>query len=557
MTESSLQVVLCWHMHQPEYRDPRTGVFEQPWTLLHGLKDYTDMAAHLERVEGARAVVNFSPLLVEQIDALVAQLNTFLDGGPAPAEPLLAALGDAGPPTEATARARLLDRCLHANPERQLGRFPALARLSTLARAALSDPGVEQWLQGNFVTDLVCWYLLAWLGESIERDDARARRLRQVEHGFGPAQRRELLELIRDQLGSVVPRWRALAESGRVELACNPYAHPMLPLLVDFDSAREARPDIELPTGTYPEGVERSRVHLERGAAVHAEHFGVPAQGCWPSEGGISDAALELIGATGFTWCASGQQVLRHSLDTDEPGSDQLHRPWRFGAEGPLVFFRDDGLSDDIGFTYQGWHAEDAVADLLGHLERIADDPEAAPGRVVPIVLDGENAWEYYPDNAWHFLDALYRGLVEHTRIELTTFGDIARQADVAAGTLDHVVAGSWVHGSFDAWIGDPQKNRAWELLVAARQAVDEARASGAPWSAEAERQLAVCEGSDWFWWPGEYNPESGVAAFDALFRRQLAALYEAAGLAPPSELDHPFAHGGGAPEQGGTMRRG
>lgn len=555
MTEPSLRVVLCWHMHQPEYRDPRTGVFAQPWTLLHGLKDYTDMAAHLERVEGAQAVVNFSPILLEQIDALVTQLADFLDGGPEPTEPLLAALGS-GAPDDPEDRARLLERCLQINPK-QLDRFEPLAQLSALARAALDQPGAEHWLRDEFVTDLVAWYLLAWLGESAERDDERARRLRQCEHGFDATRRRELLELIHDQLAGIIPRWRALAESGHVELSCNPYAHPIVPLLVDFESAREARPKTKLPAGPYPDGTERARVHLERGKAVHEAHFGMRSSGCWPSEGGISDAALDLIGEAGFAWCAAGQQVLRHSLDTEEPGSDQLHRPWRFRPDGPLVFFRDEGLSDQIGFAYQDWHGDDAVADLIGHLERIADDPEADAGRVVSIVLDGENAWEYYPDNAWHFLDALYRRLAEHPHIELTTFGELAKRPDIAAGELEHVVAGSWVHGTFDTWIGDPQKNRAWELLLAARQAIDEARAAGAAWTDEAERQLAVCEASDWFWWPGEYNPEAGVSDFDALFRRQLAALYETVGLEPPETLDERFAHGSGAPEHGGTMRRG
>lgn len=557
MSDPSLHVVVCWHMHQPEYRDPRTGVFEQPWTLLHGLKDYTDMAAHLERIEGARAVVNFSPLLLEQLDALVVQLDVFLNGGPAPTEPLLAALGEGGAPVEQEARARLLERCLQGSPESQLERFPPLARLSSLARAALDDPDIAHWLDEAFITDLVGWYLLAWQGESVHRDDIRARRLCQCEHGFDAAQRRELLELVRDQLAGIVPRWRALAASGRVELSCNPYSHPILPLLIDFESAREARPDTDLPAQCYPDGVARARVHLERGRDVHAGQFGVSPHGCWPSEGGVSDAALALIGDAGFAWAASGQQVLRHSLDTDEPGSDLLHRPWRFGSDGPLVFFRDDALSDRIGFVYQDWHADDAVADLIGHLENIADAEGAGPGRVVPIILDGENAWEYYPDNGWHFLDALYRELVEHPRIELATFQDVMERAEIAAGTLEHVVAGSWVHGDFNTWIGDPQKNRAWELLLDARAAVDSARAAGMSRDDEVERRLAVCESSDWFWWPGEYNPPAAVAAFDRLFRRQLAALYTAAGLEPPVELDHTFAHGEGHPEHGGTMRRG
>ena len=62
--DKPMSVVLCWHMHQPEYRDLRTGVIHLPWTYLHAIKDYVDMAAHLELVPGARAVVNFAPILL-------------------------------------------------------------------------------------------------------------------------------------------------------------------------------------------------------------------------------------------------------------------------------------------------------------------------------------------------------------------------------------------------------------------------------------------------------------------------------------------------------------
>ena len=62
-----LPVVLLWHMHQPQYRDAISGQYVLPWTYLHAIKDYTDMAAHLEANPSARAVVNFSPVLIEQL----------------------------------------------------------------------------------------------------------------------------------------------------------------------------------------------------------------------------------------------------------------------------------------------------------------------------------------------------------------------------------------------------------------------------------------------------------------------------------------------------------
>lgn len=545
-------------MHQPEYRDPGSGRFVEPWTLLHALKDYTDMAAHLERADGARAVVNFSPLVFDQVEALVEQLDHWLAGGPPPAEPLLAALAPEGLPGDVEDRHALMYACLRAHPERMIGRFPPLQRLVGLARQALEEPGTEHWLTADFLPDLVTWYLLAWLGESVRREDARAARLQCSERGFRPDDRWELVRIVRDCLANLAPRWHRLAESGRVELSCNPRAHPILPLLIDFDSALEARPHTPLPEGRYPGGAERVRHHLDHARDSHHHRFGVAPAGCWPSEGGVSDAALAAIADAGFAWAATGQQVLRHSLEEDTPGSDDLHRPYRV-ADGRLhCFFRDDGLSDLIGFTYQNWHAEDAVADFISHLITIADDDSAGEGRVVPIILDGENAWEYYPENGWYFLDALYRELVADPRIDLVTFSDcLAEDSGVEAVDLDHVVAGSWVYGDFATWIGDPQKNRAWELLLEARAALDGAVAEGLEWSEELEWRLSVAEGSDWFWWPGEYNPPEAVASFDALFRRHLAGLYEAAGLETPAALDKPFASGSGDPAAGGVMRGG
>ncbi|MGH8865832.1 MAG: hypothetical protein ACREVZ_14505, partial [Burkholderiales bacterium] len=56
---SKLDLVLLWHMHQPDFRDHATGEYAQPWVYLHAIKDYSDMAAHFENHPKVRAVVNF------------------------------------------------------------------------------------------------------------------------------------------------------------------------------------------------------------------------------------------------------------------------------------------------------------------------------------------------------------------------------------------------------------------------------------------------------------------------------------------------------------------
>jgi alpha-amylase/alpha-mannosidase (GH57 family) len=115
------------------------------------------------------------------------------------------------------------------------------------------------------------------------------------------------------------------------------------------------------------------------------------------------------------------------------------------------------------------------------------------------------------------------------------------------------------VHGTLATWMGDPAKNRAWDLLCEAKEAFDKAMPGAAPDPAERaalDRQLALCESSDWFWWFGDYNPADAVSQFDRLYRRQLLTLYRRLKLAPPEELAQPISTGKGTPEHGGVMRR-
>jgi alpha-amylase/alpha-mannosidase (GH57 family) len=114
------------------------------------------------------------------------------------------------------------------------------------------------------------------------------------------------------------------------------------------------------------------------------------------------------------------------------------------------------------------------------------------------------------------------------------------------------------VYGTLSTWIGDTDKNRAWDLLCAAKQAYDLVTAGirlSTEEKAAAARQLAICESSDWFWWFGDYNPAQAVASFDGLFRRNLASLYQLLKLTPPDALAGAISRGSHTAE-GGAMRR-
>jgi alpha-amylase/alpha-mannosidase (GH57 family) len=556
-----LPVVVLWHMHQPQYRDALSAEYVLPWTYLHAIKDYTDMAAHLEDNPAARAVVNFTPLLIEQLEEIAHSVAAHLAQGAALPDPVLALLGPDPVPPEPEQRLKLLRACLRAQHAQMIERFPAYAELAQLAKV-LGTPERIAYASDEYLRDLAVWYHLAWLGETVRRTQPLAAALEQRAGGFSAAERRELLALIGVLVRDVIPRYRRLAASGQCELSVTPYGHPIIPLLIDFGSAREALPTMPLPTHTgYPGGAQRAAWHVEEALRVFTRAFGARPAGCWPAEGAISDATLQLLAAHGFLWTASGEGVLRGSLEraSGAAAADALatDRPYRLPGTQLDCFFRNDALSDLIGFTYASWHGDDAAHNLVNELARLAE-LYAGGGHAVLIALDGENAWEHYPFNGYYFLRTLYALLANHPRLELTTLAQ-CRARDLNPRTLASVRAGSWVHGTLATWMGDADKNRAWDLLCDAKQAFDrvmQAATLDAQQRAAAERQLALCESSDWFWWFGDYNPAEAVSQFDELYRRQLAALYAQLHLPAPAVLSAPLASGGGSPEHGGAMRR-
>ncbi|PLY04537.1 MAG: glycoside hydrolase [Desulfuromonas sp.] len=572
--DDSVQIVLCWHMHQPYYRDGLDETYHLPWVYLHAIKDYVDMVAHLEAYPEARVVVNFAPVLLEQLDDYARQMRGWLQGGERMCDPLLNLVAGETPiPAETAARAEILAACRRAHAPTMIDRHAPFRALQRIAADQYADGQLDsvriRYLTPQFFTDLLMWYHLAWIGSSVRRTDPRVTQLMARKNNFTQADQTQLIALMADIIEGIVPRYRALMESGQIELSMSPYGHPIVPLLIDFKAAYDALPEAALPQSKgYPGGPERAVWHLQKGVEVFNSHFGSVPRGVWLSEGGVSSAALELLDNFGFAWTASGEGVWRASCEASEIPAEEmehkkkLYHPLVTPPHRARMFFRDDGLSDLIGFHYKDWHAEDAAADFCTHLENIAEFLSDVQGpKVVTVILDGENAWEYYPDNGYHFLRALYRRLTEHPRLRMATCSEVLTQPPVEAerAALPVLKAGSWVYGSFSTWIGDKDKNAAWDLLVEAKECYDRVVASGMLSDEkllEAEAQLAVCEGSDWFWWFGDYNPSDSVRDFDQLFRRHLIRLYQLLEKVPPQKLKNPLSHGGGEMENAGTMRR-
>ena len=555
-----IHLVLCWHFHQPDYRTEE-GQYFLPWTYLHALKDYSDMASHLEANPEMQAVVNFVPTLVEQLDDYVEQFRS----GNVRDAVLAGLINPELDRMNAGAREKLIADCFRLNFQTMLDPFPGYVRLRKIWQALkdAEDEGLD-YLSGQYLADLVTWYHLAWTGETLRREHTWLLAMMEKGSNYTLEERQQLFRLIGEVMADLLPRYRALAERGQIELSTTPHSHPIGPLLLDFKTAREARPELPLPASKgYPGGEPRFRVHIDTARDMHVEHFGKSPQGYWPAEGSVSAPVLAMFSKAGIRWAASGEGVLRHSLNSagldDENVADWLYHPCRLPGQSTACFFRDDYLSDLVGFEYKGWFAADAVRHFVHKLEEHACRSDH-PDPVVSVILDGENAWEYYSYNGWYFLSEVYQALTEHPDIHVTTFSEYLDMFPKAVEKLPTLTAGSWVYGDFTTWMGDAAKNRAWDLLCEAKIAYDQRMAAGTlPEDVvrEAELRLRSCESSDWFWWFGDYNPGDSVQAFDELYRTKLKGLYRILSLPTPENLDVALCKGGGVAESGGTMRRG
>ncbi|BBP42846.1 glycoside hydrolase family 57 protein [Thiosulfativibrio zosterae] len=563
-------------MHQPHYRDGLDGQYRLPWVYLHGIKDYTDMVAHLENCPEAKVVVNFAPVLLEQLDDYGKRMRSWLaDTSQSMADPLLDWVsGHKEIKCQVRERLDVVEACQKAFAPTMIHPFPAFRKLVEMTqcteKTTIEEASCLSYFNCHFYTDLLMWYHIAWMGQYLRLSDERLQALiEKGEHGihFSHKDQITLVEIMADAIEGIIPRYRKLMESGQIEISMTPYGHPIVPLLIDFESTKDAMPNAPMPASAeYPDGYERAKWHMEKGFEVYKHYFGTKPKGVWLSEGAISPAAVGLLDHYGIQWTASGEGVWRHSCEVshidhhDLCSKKALYQPLQHASQKCAMFFRDDGLSDLIGFQYKDWNPVDAANNFAHHMHNIADFlGDKADEHVVSVILDGENAWEYYPDNAFHFLQAIYKRLSSDSRIEMTTFAEVLAQK-VPVRHLPILKAGSWVYGSFSTWIGEKDKNRGWDLLVDAKVCYDKVLASGklTPTQVlQATEQLAICEGSDWFWWFGDYNPAGSVRDFDMLYRRHLEKLYQMLGQTVPDVLNTALSQGGGSMDNGGVMQRG
>jgi alpha-amylase/alpha-mannosidase (GH57 family) len=517
-------------MHQPFYKDLLSGEYKLPWTRMHALKDYYGMVRILEEFPAIRQTFNLVPSMMVQIEEYASgqARDPFLDLALKPAESLT--------PEE---QAQILRHFFHANPGRMIYRYPRYKELYEASRVQQSSANGIGLFGPQEYRDLQVLSQLAWFDEYYQENDKvtaalinKGRHYTLDDQAVVGQKEQELVRL-------VIPEYKKLAATGQIEISTTPFYHPILPLLCDSSIARVSHPGVPLPGEFRYPGDARTQLIMAREYTERV--FGVAPVGLWPSEGSVSDQVFEIAADVGFKWSATDNGILDRTLG-EGAGVDNTYRPWKWrqGSREMGVIFRDHLMSDLIGFVYSAMPAKDAAQDFLHRIrENCRGILSSGRDALVPIILDGENAWEYYDRAGRPFFRELYSGILADSQMEAIKVCEAFEK--VQPSTLDHIFPGSWIGSNFDVWIGDDEDNRAWNFLLAARQAYE--KHTNVP---EAQRKIAfeellIAEGSDWCWWYGPEHETANREEFDALFRSHIANVYRSLGLQAPEDLSRPI----------------
>ncbi len=540
-----IRVIILWHQHQPFYKDLVTGEYRLPWVRLHALKDYYGMVKLLDEFPDVHQTFNLVPSLITQIQDYVAGTaqDPFLEVASRPA-------ADLRPEEKHFA----LQYLFQANPINMIGRYPRYRELWDRFRGTGDSPErAAKYFQVQDFTDLQVLSQLAWFDEFF-LEEPEVARLVEKGHSFSSEDQHFVIERERELIRKVLPAHAEAAQQGRIEISTSPFYHPILPLVCDTNAGAASTPGLPLPQNRFRHP-EDAREQLLRGLDLHEKVFGVRPQGVWPSEGSVSEEVLGIAQELGVRWMATDEGVLGRSLGIDfgrdgegrpsHHAAEKLYNIHQFhnGATQMHLIFRDHTISDLVGFVYSGMPPQEAASHLMNNIRKVAQ-PVLNTGKdaVVPIILDGENAWEYYPRSGREFLRRFYDALQHTAGIEAVTVSEaISRQNDFPK--LGSLVPGSWINANFNVWIGAPEDNKSWDYLYNARSFYEEA----APRAREQQRKLAleellIAEGSDWNWWYGPEHHSANDREFDELYRKHLSNVYQALGATPPDYLAQPIA---------------
>lgn len=548
-----LYVAFIWHQHQPLYKSPNpdnhSEQYRLPWVRLHGTKDYLDLILILEKYPKLHQTVNLVP-------SLILQLEDYVNG--TAIDPYLAVALTPNEKLTIEQKHFIVEHFFDGNHRTLVDPHPRYSQLYEQRKNKGQRWCLENWNLRDY-SDLLAWHNLAWIDPLFWDDPTISNWLKKGEN-FTLEDRQNIYQKQREIIKRIIPQHKKMQDAGQLEVTTTPYTHPILPLLADTNSGKVAISNMTLPENRFQWAEDIPR-HLRKSKELYCDRFGMNPRGLWPSEQSVSPAILPYIKEAGFNWLCSDEAVLgwslQHFFHRDEVGNvyepELLYRPYRLETpHGDLsIVFRDHRLSDLIGFTYGAMDPNKAAGDLIAHLEGISRNLKEHQENnlttlekpwLVTIALDGENCWEFYQKDGLPFLNSLYERLSKNEGIKLVTVSEfVDKFPPTATINSEKLHSGSWVDGSFSTWIGDPVKNKAWDLLTEARQTLANHPSATEETNPQAWESLYAAEGSDWFWWFGEGHSSNQDAMFDQLFREHLSGIYQALNVPIPANLSVPL----------------
>ena len=537
-----VHLAFLWHMHQPFYKNLFTGEYLLPWVLLHGTKDYFDMAYILKEFPGLKQNFNLVPSLLKQLmdyEDLQAK-DTYLEIFRTRPQDL-----------SESQKIFLLMNFFNANWDNMIKPFPHYFELLRKRGFYYPKEGIQEikkYFTDGELRDVQVFFFLAWIDPIFFEQYDGLRYLKTKGKSFSEEDKLVIEEVQRSVLKGIIPLYKELAGSGTIELSTSPFYHPIIPLLIDSNSAREAMPDVVLPERPFRQRKDASH-QVKTAIDLFFQLFGYTPRGMWPPEGSVSNDTLAVYAEHGVEWLVTDEDILFRSLGVQNTrdgygnllSPELLYRPYLWEREGRAlkILYRDKQLSDLISFHYSRMGAKDAANDCIKRLKEIRN---SVKGRIrmpiVTIAMDGENAWENYANDGWDFLRYLYEGILKEESIAPTTIGEYLNVTE-DPGRLPGTFAGSWIANNFSIWIGQVEDNTGWNLLAQTREFLqneDPEMKNEKAWES-----IYIAEGSDWFWWYGDDHSSENDEIFDFLFRENLANVYRFSGKEPPDVLAIPI----------------
>jgi len=529
---------LCFllHMHQPYYKNLKTNTFEMPWVRLHGVKGYFDIPSIVEKFENIKLTVNIVPSLLEQL----------IDYGNKNGEDIYLKLS-LKPAKQMTTEEKVfvIDNFFSVNHQIHLPKESRYLNLFKL-RSETKDQNILKQRVTLFseqdITDLQMLFNLSWFGFTAKEKYPLINDLILKKQNYTTEEIKKVIEIQREIISSLIPLYSKLQKAGKIEISVSPYYHPILPLIYNSDFANRCQNTALPETFNYKEDAKK---HIDDAINYFEKVFLQKPKGMWPSEGSVSPEILELIKESKIEWIATDEEILKNSGFKEKHRYSYIYKPYKFQTREGYIncIFRDKNLSDMIGFRCHKVNSTDAVKMFLDELKEIENyHKNNKEELVIPIVLDGENPWEYYQNSGKDFLEKLFIEIEKNNNLKTETINNVFENTQKSEN-LKQIHTGSWINANFKIWIGHSETNRAWSYLLKTRKFFDKSvkNIKDNSIKTKAFKEIMIAEGSDWFWWFGDDFQIKDKDKFDTLFRNHLANVYNFSGVTVPGYLNIPI----------------